>query len=204
MIRVALGLTLASAAPSVAAPVPKSTRIAAVAAWRYTPNETFARHAAENGSPLSRPIVGGPGVNGIFAYQASERLELALEVGFFVERFQSGDWPSLWLHSAPLAAVLRVGIADWGRVSFYLGGGAALLLNFWTGGPDGFVEAHALSPVAVAGVSIRLTDEMALVVEDRQTLARSTVPGLGPAQVGGNALGIGWVVSFPPEQGVAP
>ena len=195
---VALGLALAASA--AAAPPTESTRIVLNGGWRYTPNATFERQASANGYPIVGPPIGGPGALLTFAYQYSESMDIAIEVGFGAEHYKfAGAWPDLWLEQAPLLVDVRYWFGNWSFASAYVGGGAGYLLNFWVGGPFTYAEAHTVSPVVLVGLVIPLLEPWSLVIEDRETLARSLAGTVGFAQVGGNTFTIGVQYSLGPQ-----
>ena len=187
------------AANAAATPITESTRIVVNAGWRYTPNATFERQASNNGYALAGPAIGGPAGLLTFAYQYSQVMDIAIEVGFGAQRLKfSGGAPDLWLEQVPLLIDVRYWFADWRWASAYVGGGAGYLLNFWVGGPFTYSEAHTVSPVVILGLVIPVCDAWSLVVEDRETLARSIAGTVGAAQVGGNTLTIGVQYSLGP------
>ncbi len=192
MKRVAVGLLAGVAATAnAAAPIVESTRIALNVGWRYTPNATFAQQASTNGYPLAGTPVGGPAALLTFAYEFTERFEVAIELGYNAERFTLVGAPPLTLSSVPILVDFRWWFASWQRVAFYAGAGAGYLMNFWTGGPTAYFEAPTATPVLMLGMAIALNETLAVVIEDRETLARVLAENVGMAQVGGNTLTVG-------------
>jgi hypothetical protein len=199
MVRLLLLIAaLLSTTTANATPLLDSTRLAIEVGWRYTPNVTFARQARENGYPITTPDRGGPAVLATFAYQFKETLEIAIEVGYSAENYRLIGAPELLLQQIPVLVDGRWWFASVGDFSFYAGFGGGYLLNYWTGGPIGFTEADTTTPVFILGMTVALSKTISLIIEDRETLARSVAETVGYAQVGGNMLTIGLHYSFPP------
>lgn len=190
---------LAAARAAGAEPVDQGSRIAGLVGWRYVPNARFEAQAREAGRPLARSSPGGPSVWAVFGYRPRLDLEVAIDVGWAYERFEPAGVPPLVLHQLPVGIGLRWAPLSLGPVYPYLGGGLAYFLNFFSGGPAGGLESHAQGPVFLVGGVFDVSDRVALVAEYRLALARAAVPGLGFAQVGGNALTVGVQVAFEPE-----
>lgn len=193
-----LACLLLAARPARAEPVEDGGRIGLQVGWRYTLNGRFAELAAAAGHPLAHAPAGGPAALAVFAYRPKLALEVSLEAGFARERFRFAESPPMDLWTMPVDVALRYAIVA-GAITPYLGGGFGYFLNFVSSGPVGSLESHGTGPFALAGVSIDVSERLALLAEYRIAFARVAIPGLGPVQTGGNWFLLGAQVAFAPE-----
>src|SRR4051812_17513375 len=137
-----------------------------------------------------------PGGFASFGYQYDDELHFKIEVGYFVDRYRiaGGD---LLVKTIPILLALDTVIVKARGFTFYAGGGIGYSLN--TGNRQGVSnEANSTAGYAALGVRFQVAGPVALVVEDRYTLANAQVDPQSQQHlnVGGNVLSLGMMVHF--------
>ncbi len=187
-----------AAAAARGEPVEEGGRIALQAGWRYTLNGRFAELVAASGQPLAGPPRGGPAALAVFGYRLKLALEVAIELGLAREEVDFASAAPMVVWTVPVDLAFRYSVVT-GPITPYLGVGFGYFLNFVSSGPVGSLESHTAGPFAVVGVSVDVSERVALVAEYRLAFARASIPGLAPLQTGGNWFSVGAQISFPPE-----
>jgi hypothetical protein len=131
-----------------------------------------------------------------FGYQYDEDLHFKIEVGYLVDRYRiaGGD---LSVRSIPVLLALDTTLVRGSAFTFYGGGGIGYSLN--TGSRGGVSnEANSTAGYVSLGLRLRLGGPMALVIEDRYTLASAQVDPQSTQHlnVGGNLLSVGLMFHF--------
>jgi len=137
-----------------------------------------------------------PGGLASFGYQYDDELHFKIEVGYLVDRYRiaGGD---LQVKSIPILLGLDTVLIRTRGLSFYLGGGIGYSLN--TGSRQGISnEANSTAAYASLGVRFHLAGPVALVLEDRYTLASAQVDPQSQQKlnVGGNMFSVGMMFHF--------
>jgi len=132
-----------------------------------------------------------------FGYQYDEELHFKIEIGYMLDRYRipGGD---LTVKSIPI--LLGLDTALWRGQAFTLFGGGGIGYSLNTGSRGGVNnEANSTAGYVALGLRLRLGGPLALVVEDRWTLASAQVDAGNSTQslnVGGNLLSVGLMVHF--------
>jgi Outer membrane protein beta-barrel domain len=134
-----------------------------------------------------------------FGYQYDEELHFKIEVGYLRDKYKiPGDPGDLSVVSIPLLLGLDTALWRGDAFTLYGGGGIGYSLNTGTrGGASN--EANSTAGYLALGLRLRLGGPLALVVEDRWTLASAQVDAGNSKQtlnVGGNLLSIGLMVHW--------
>jgi opacity protein-like surface antigen len=138
-----------------------------------------------------------PGGLASFGYQYDEDLHFRIDVGYMMDKYRiaGGD---LDVRSIPILLALDTAVARGQRYSLYLGGGIGYSLN--SGTRNGATnEANSTAVFAALGFRYQLAGPVALVLEDRYTLANAQVDAANSNQsfnVGGNLLSLGVMFHF--------
>ena len=137
-----------------------------------------------------------PGGLASFGYQYDDELHFKIEVGYFIDRYHiaGGD---LQVRSVPILLALDTTLFRGRGFTFYLGGGIGYSLN--TGSRQGISnEANSTAGYAALGVRFQVAGPVALVVEDRYTLASAQVDAQSNQKlnVGGNLFSLGLMFHF--------
>jgi len=137
-----------------------------------------------------------PGGLASFGYQYDDELHFKIEVGYFIDRYHiaGGD---LQVRSIPILLALDTTLFRARGFTFYGGGGIGYSLN--TGTRQGVSnEANSTAGYVALGVRFQVAGPMALVVEDRYTLASAQVDAQSNQKlnVGGNLFSLGLMFHF--------
>jgi len=137
-----------------------------------------------------------PGGLASFGYQYDDDLHFKIEVGYLYDRYRiaGGD---LSVRSIPVLLALDTTLVRGSAFTFYGGGGIGYSLN--TGSRSGVNnEANSTAGYVSLGVRFRLAGPMALVIEDRYTLASAQVDPQSTQRlnVGGNLISLGLMFHF--------
>lgn len=137
-----------------------------------------------------------PGALSSFGYQFDEELHFKIEIGYMLDRYHmvGGD---LAVKSIPILFALDTVLTRGASWSVYGGGGIGYSLN--TGTRNGINnEANSTAGYLALGLRYQLTGPMALVVEDRFTLASAQLDPVSTQRlnVGGNFLALGLMFHF--------
>ena len=134
---------------------------------------------------------------GSFGYQYDEELHFKIEIGYMLDRYKipGGD---LSVKSIPI--LIGLDTALWRGQAFTLYGGGGLGYSLNTGSRGGANnEANSTAGYVALGLRLRLGGPLALVIEDRWTLASAQVDAGNSTQtlnVGGNLLSLGLMFHF--------
>ena len=144
-----------------------------------------------------------PGGLASFGYQYDEELHFKIEIGYMYDRYRiaGGD---LMVRSIPILLALDTALIKGASFTFYGGGGIGYSLN--TGSRAGVDnEANSTAGYVALGIRMRVAGPLAVVVEDRYTLASAQVDAQSTQRlnVGGNLLSVGLMFHFlePDEKG---
>jgi opacity protein-like surface antigen len=202
-------VAFSSAAPAVAAPpatigVPEKGEgtIALFGGSRFIPG---------NGNYLNDQ--GGkhqlfqPGALAAFGYQFDDDLHFTIDLGYGVDSYQLNTGGDLLVRSFQVLLGVDTALKRGSWYTVYGGGGIGYSLN--TGTRNGVNnEANSTAVYLALGWRIRLAEKLALVLEDRYTLANAAVDPTSTRtlNVGGNLFMVGFLFHFlePDEKGMAP
>lgn len=137
-----------------------------------------------------------PGGFASFGYQYDEELHFKIEIGYMYDRYRiaGGD---LQVKSIPILLALDTVLIHGQAFTFYGGGGIGYSLNTGSrGGVDN--EANSTAGYVALGLRFRLAGPLALVLEDRYTLASAQVDAQSSQRlnVGGNLVSLGLMFHF--------
>lgn len=149
-------------------------------------DEQGARHAALQ-----------PGFLASFGYQYDDELHFRIDVGYMLDRYRiaSGD---LTVRTIPVLLAIDTAVVRGQRYTVYVAGGLGYSLNT---GSRGGTNNEANSTALFAGLGLRwqLAGPVALVLEERYTLASAQVDAGNSKQtlnVGGNLVSLGLMFHF--------
>lgn len=144
-----------------------------------------------------------PGGLASFGYQYDEELHFKIEVGYMYDRYRvaGGD---LVVKTIPILLALDTALIKGRAFTFYGGGGIGYSLN--TGSRGGVNnEANSTAAYLSLGVRLQVAGPLAVVLEDRYTLASAQVDAQSTQKlnVGGNLISLGLMFHFlePEEKG---
>jgi hypothetical protein len=189
-----LGLAVLLAASAAAAGVPEkgegTITLFGSARTLFPGNSDYLSDTGGTHQPVQ------PGGLASFGYQYDDDLHFKIEVGYLVDRYQiaGGD---LRVRSVPILLGLDTSVFHTHSLTIYAGGGIGYSLNTGTHhGVDN--EANATAAYVSVGVRLKLPGPMALVVEDRYTLASAQVDpeSTRKLNVGGNLFSLGLMFHF--------
>ena len=132
-----------------------------------------------------------------FGYQYDEELHFKIEIGYLTDHYRipGGD---LRVKTIPILFALDTVLVRGLRYSLYGGGGVGYSLNTGSrGGSDN--EANSTAGYVALGLRWQVAGPIALVLEDRWTLASAQVDAASSTQrlnVGGNLLSLGVMFHF--------
>lgn len=158
--------------------------------------EQFATHAALQ-----------PGGIASFGYQYDDQLHFKIEIGYMLDHYREPNG-NLDVRTVPLLLGLDTVLMRGPRYTLYGGGGIGYSLN--TGSRNGLNnEANSTAGYIALGLRIQLGGPVALVVEDRFTLASAQVDAANSQKslnVGGNFFSVGLMFHFlqPEEKSYKP
>jgi hypothetical protein len=138
-----------------------------------------------------------PGGLASFGYQYDEELHFKIEIGYMLDRYRiaGGD---LSVKSIPITIGLDTALWKGSWFTLYGGGGIGYSLNTGTrGGVSN--EANSTAGFLCLGFRARLLEKLALVVEDRVTLASAQLDAANSTQrlnTGGNFFSVGLMFHF--------
>jgi hypothetical protein len=137
-----------------------------------------------------------PGGLVAFGYQYDEELHFKIEVGYMMDRYRipGGD---LQVRTIPILLALDTTLVKGQAFTFYGGGGIGYFLN--TGTRHGVSnEANSTAGYLALGLRLQIAGPVALVLEDRYTLASAQVDAESKQRlnVGGNLLSLGLMFHF--------
>ncbi|MCA1826842.1 MAG: outer membrane beta-barrel protein [Myxococcales bacterium] len=151
-------------------------------------------YIGEQGATHSQLQFGGLGS---FGYQYDDELHFKIEIGYLLDRYRipGGD---LSVKSIPI--LLGLDTALWRGQAFTLYGGGGIGYSLNTGTRGGISnEANSTAGYVALGFRLRLGGPLALVIEDRWTLASAQVDAANSKEtlnVGGNLVAVGLMVHF--------
>ncbi len=135
-----------------------------------------------------------PGVIGSFGYQYDDELHFKIDLGYLLDSYSNG----LQVRSVPILLGMDTALLRRSWCTVYAGGGIGYSLN--TGTRNGAnQEANSTAGFLQLGIRIALASKIALVIEDRYTLASAQVDFPTSTQslnVGGNFFSVGLMVHF--------
>jgi Outer membrane protein beta-barrel domain len=198
-MRLALAVLLAASAASAAVPEKGEGTITLFGTARAIPGNSD--YVTEQGA--SHQII-QPGGFASFGYQYDDDLHFKIEVGYLVDRYTiaTGD---LRVTTIPIFLALDTPLVKGRTFTFYGGGGIGYSLN--TGSRNGISnEANSTAGYVGLGVRFQLAGPLAVVVEDRYTVASAQVDAANSSHrlnVGGNLFSVGLMFHFlePDEKG---
>jgi hypothetical protein len=148
-----------------------------------------------------------PGGIASFGYQYDEQLHFKIELGYWTDHYRMPAG-NLDVRTIPVLIALDTALWRAPRLTLYGGGGIGYLLT--TGSRNGLNnEANSTAGYVGLGLRIQLGGPVALVIEDRFTLASAQVDAANSTKslnVGGNLLSLGLMIHFlqPEEKGYTP
>jgi hypothetical protein len=145
-----------------------------------------------------------PGFLGSFGYQYDAELHFKIEIGYLFDHYRipGGD-----LDVRTIPVLLGLDTVLWRGNAFTLYGGGGIGYSLNTGSRGGLNnEANSTAGYLALGFRFQLAGPLALVIEDRWTLASAQVDAANSTQtlnVGGNLLSLGLMFHFlePKEDG---
>ena len=149
-----------------------------------------------------------PGGIASFGYQYDDALHFRIDLGYMVDRYRFIGGGDLSVRSVPM--LIGLDTVLWRALSFTLYGGGGIGYSLNTGTRNGINnEANSTAAFLALGLRVRLGGPVALVIEDRFTLASAQVDAANSTQslnVGGNFLAVGLMVHFlqPEEKSYTP
>ena len=185
-MRIALALALLSAAPAFAGPpepgVPEvgEGTVSVLGGLRLIP----FNGGACTGGCTHRLLE--PGALASFGYQYDEELHFKIDLGYGIDKDTDKTVRSVQLLIGLDTALMK---RSW--FTIYGGGGIGYSLNTFTAEGKDNVEANATAAFLQLGWRVRLTTSLALILEERYTLASA----LGQS-VGGNLIAVGLMFHF--------
>jgi hypothetical protein len=197
-MRLAFAVLLAASAASAAVPEKGEGTITLLGGARALPGNSD--YVTEQGA--SHQII-QPGGLASFGYQYDDDLHFKIEVGYLIDRYSiaGGD---LRVTSIPIFLALDTPLVKGRTFTFYGGGGIGYSLN--TGSRHGISnEANSTAGYIALGLRFQVTGPLALVFEDRYTIASAQVDAESTHRlnVGGNLFSVGLMFHFlePDEKG---
>jgi hypothetical protein len=200
-MRLAL-LLLLSAAPALAAVPEAGEGTISVLAGVRTIFPSNSDYLVEQGAS-HRQLQ--PGFLASFGYQYDAELHFKIDIGYMMDsyRIPGGD---LSVRTIPILLGLDTALWRGNGFTLYGGGGIGYSLN--TGSRGGVNnEANSTAGYLALGIRVQLGGPVALVVEDRWTLASAQVDAPNSTQtlnVGGNFLSVGLMLHFLEPEGSGP
>ena len=199
-MRLALALLLAASASAAAVPEKGEGTITLLGGARaLVPGN--GEYLTEQGAS-HQPIQ--PGGMASFGYQYDEELHFKIEVGYMYDRYRVGGTNLLVVKTIPILLAIDTALIKGRAFTFYGGGGIGYSLN--TGSRGGVNnEANSTAAYLSLGVRFQVAGPVALVLENRYTLASAQVDPQSTQKlnVGGNLLSLGLMFHFlePEEKG---
>jgi hypothetical protein len=198
----AAALTLLCAAGSDAAvPEAGEATITVLAGWRGVPQHALMAELQRDGESPVHPLF-QPGFLAELGFQPDEDMHISVDLGYGLDKWQLAGGDA----SVTIVNILLSGdtaLLKGKRWSWYVGGGLGYSLNtFSRNGAS--TESNSSAGFLKTGLRIQLSGPIALVIEDRYTLASADYPELKSiVNVGGNLLSIGLMFHFlsPEEKG---
>jgi opacity protein-like surface antigen len=197
-MRLALAVLLAASAASAAVPEKGEGTITLLGGARAVPGN--GDYLTDKGA--THQVI-QPGGLASFGYQYDDDLHFKIEVGYLIDRYRILDG-DLRVTSIPIFLALDTPLVKGRLFTFYGGGGIGYSLN--TGSRHGISnEANSTAGYVALGVRVQVSGPVALVVEDRYTIASAQVDAESTRRlnVGGNLLSLGLMFHFlePDEKG---
>jgi len=198
-MRLALAVLLAASAASAAVPEKGEGTITLFGSARAIPgNGDYVTEQSASHQVIQ------PGGLASFGYQYDDDLHFKIEVGYLIDRYSivGGD---LRVTSVPIFLALDTPLIKGRSFTFYGGGGIGYSLN--TGSRHGISnEANSTAGYVGLGLRFQVSGPLALVVEDRYTVASAQVDAPNSTRhlnVGGNLFSVGLMFHFlePDEKG---
>jgi hypothetical protein len=191
-MRLALALLLAAAPALAAVPEKGEGTITLFGGMRsFLGNQAYIDEQFAKHTPLQ------PGALASFGYQFDEDLHFRIEVGYMPDRYRipGGD---LEVKSIPILLGIDTAVLRGQRYTLYVGGGIGYSLNTGTrfGASN---EANSTAVFAAVGFRCQVAGPVALVLEERYTLASAQVDAANSQRnlnVGGNLLSLGLMFHF--------
>ena len=185
-----LAVGLLVAAPAFAGvPSKGDGTIAVLGGLRAIPGGDYA---AEPGRDHS---LWHPGFLGEFGYQLDDELHGGIQIGYGLDRY--GGAAPITIHSIQILIALDTVLAQQSWYTLYAGGGIGYSLNTAIRA-GGNVEANSVAGFIALGFRFRLVDHVALVLEERYTIASATVDpsSSNSVNMGGNLVSAGLMFHF--------
>ena len=192
-MRLLIALLLAAAPALAAVPESGEGTIALLPGVRtlFPTNHDYLAEQGASHQPLQ------PGGIASFGYQYDDELHFRIDLGYMIDHYRipGGD---LSVRSIPVLIGLDTVLLRRPSLTLYAGGGIGYSLN--TGSRNGLNnEANSTAAFLALGLRIALAGPVALVIEDRFTLASAQVDAANSTQslnVGGNFLAVGLLFHF--------
>jgi len=186
----ALGLLVVAAAPALAGvPEKGDGTITLLGGARQIPTGDY-------GSGKQHRFV-QPGLVLGFGYQPDDELHGGVQIGYMLDKYGSGA-DALSIRSIQILLQLDTALFKESWYTLYAGGGLGYSLNTSTRGATN-VEANSTAGFIALGGRFRLTDHLALVVEDRYMISSAAADAAAPnttVNVGGNLFAVGLQLHF--------
>jgi hypothetical protein len=192
-MRLVLALLLFAAPAFAAVPEPGEGTVTLLAGVRSILPSNSA-YLQDQGASHQQIQFGGVGS---FGYQYDEQLHFRIDVGYMIDHYRipGGD---LDVRTVPILIGLDTALMRAPRYTLYGGGGIGYSLN--TGTRNGRTnEANSTAGYIALGLRIQLGGPLALVIEDRYTLASAQVDAANSTKsltVGGNFFSVGLMFHF--------
>ena len=197
----ALSCAAVSSAASAAVPQSGEATVTLLAGWRGVPQHALMSQLTRDGENPVHPLF-QPGFLLSLGFQPDDDMHISIDLGYGLDKWQLANGDA----SVSIVNVLLAGdtaLLKGPRWSLYLGGGLGYSLNTFSRGGRS-TESNGSAGFIKAGFRFQLTGPVALVLEDRYTLASADYPELKSiVNVGGNTLSIGLQFHFlsPDEKG---
>ena len=132
-----------------------------------------------------------------FGYQYDDDLHFKIEIGYAIDRYKLPAGIDLSVRSIPIFLAIDTTLATGSWFTVFGGGGLGYSLNS-ANKADKYNEANSTAFYLALGVRMRLTEKLALVLEDRFTLASAQVDpdSTQKLNVGGNLISLGLQLHF--------
>ena len=136
-----------------------------------------------------------PGFLGEFGYQLDDELHGGIQIGYGLDRY--GGAAPITIHSIQILIALDTVLAQQSWFTLYAGGGIGYSLNT-AKTSSGDVEANSVAGFIALGLRFRLVDHVALVLEERYTIASATIDpsSANSVNMGGNLVSAGLMFHF--------
>jgi hypothetical protein len=175
-------------------------RVTVLGGYRWVPNWYFADQAQRQGTPVSRPSVGGPALIASFGYGALDWLELSVDVFGAYDSFevQGAGQFNAFTYGAVLGP--RLTRANLFRgFSPFLGVEAGATFAVLSSSTVNAGERMLPGLTALVGFHWKVADRWAITFDARWIYGRSYLPGISGLNVGGVVFSLGVSALFAPR-----